>query len=174
MDQLNAVLWPLFNVLCLLYLVACETGLIILNHSKTMILQGSLEFFECFLLLTVVFSRTKPSLIRSALLFLYFLGLSIIATIFQSGRLPFGDVHYSLRSDLAKADVAFFSISVVVVQWLITAGHFLNTFENKGALSVFLRVLLFPVVISAFVKQRQEGNRSVFPSEVNQQPHENI
>lgn len=168
MDQLNAVLWPLFNVLCLLYLIACETGLIILYHSKSMIVQASLVYFECFLLLTA-FSSTKPSPFRTVFLCLYYLALSIIVTTFQSGRLGFSDLHYALRSDLSKGDVALFSISVVVVQWLITAGHFLNAFENKGALSVFLKVLLLPVVISAFIKQRQEGNSrgSVFPSEVN-------
>ena len=136
MDQLNAVLWPLFNVLCLLYLLACETGLIILYHSKTMIVQGSLVYFECFLLLTV-FARSKPSSLRTALLSLYYLALSIIATTFQCGRLlsPFGELHYSLRSDLLqKPDIAFFSISVVVVLWLIAAGHMLNALENKAPL----------------------------------------
>ena len=131
MDQLKEGLTRVFDVLSFLYLIACETGLIITYTSNTMIMQAALVYFLVAskagqLWVERRFSGTakKRTLYWLAI---YSLSLAIMVTVFQCGRLlkPLGEVHYSMRPDLSqkRALITFFSISVVVVLWTIATVH---------------------------------------------------
>ena len=90
MDQLKEGLLKVFDSLSILYLLACETGLIVTYSSNTMIFQAVLIYILIASRVGLLWIKRRRSekFYKRALVcaLVYSLALAIMVTVFQCGR----------------------------------------------------------------------------------------
>ena len=95
--------------------------------------------------------------IKPVVLFLQ-LFFSICVTAFNSPALrPYEELHYSLRGDvdqLLKSKINFFTISVVVLHWIILVYRFMQVASKPCLMYIFMLIFL-PF---AYLVQRLSGS----------------